>query len=375
MSRIETEVVIIGGGIAGCSAALHLARQNVPVTLLDKGFAGAGASGVNFGGVRRNGRHIEEMALATRSLVDYWHKLGDWLGTDCEFTVTGHLKFARNADELVLLDAYAQAAAPYDLGLEPLSRNALMERYDWTGEWAFAAWHSPSDGQANPRLVGPAFAKAARAAGADLREQETVVHAETLGDGFEIATESGLTVRANRLLNCAGGWGAEIAALFGERVPIVPLAPQMAVTEPCPYFLEPVLGVVGGNLYARQIPRGNVILGNGGGGEVDLASGRTKVRPADTLANLADAVKLVRPLADVNVIRTWTGIEGKTPDGYPVIGPSATTSGLFHAIGFSGHGFQLGPATGAVLAELAMDDATPTDISAMSVKRFTAPAD
>jgi len=293
MSRIETEVAIIGGGIAGCSAALHLARRNVPVMLFDKGFAGAGASGVNFGGVRRNGRHIEEMALATRSLADYWHKLEDWLGTDCEFTVTGQLKLARNADELALLDAYAEAAAPYDLGLEPLNRNALMERYDWVGEWAFAAWHCPSDGHANSRLVGPAFAKAARAAGADLREHESVVHAETLGDGFEIATKSGLAVRANRLLNCAGGWGAEIAALFGEQVPIVPLAPQMAVTEPCPYFLEPVLGMVGGELYVRQIPRGNIILGNGGGGEVDLASGRTKVRPADTLASLADAVKLV----------------------------------------------------------------------------------
>ncbi len=374
MSRIDTEVAIVGGGVAGCSAALHLARRNVPITLLDKGFAGAGASGVNFGGVRRNGRHIEEMPLATRSLVDYWHKLEDWLGTDCEFTVTGHLKFARNANELAILDAYAEAAAPYGLSLERLSRNALMERYDWAGEWAYAAWYCPSDGQANPRLVGPAFAKAARAAGADLREGERVIHAEAIGDGFEIATETGLTVRANRLLNCAGGWGAEIAALFGERVPIVPLAPQMAVTEPCPYFLKPVLGVVGGDLYARQIPRGNIILGNGGGGEVDLASGLTKVRPTDTLANLNDAVHLVPAIAGVNVIRTWTGIEGRTPDGYPVIGPSATTPGLFHAIGFSGHGFQLGPATGAVLAELAANDVTSTDISAMSIKRFTASA-
>ena len=116
-----------------------------------------------------------------------------------------------------------------------------------------------------------------------------------------------------------------------------------------------------------------VLHSRGAGGEVDLASGRTKVRPADTLANLADAVRLVRPLANVNLIRTWTGIEGKTPDGYPIIGPSATTPGLFHAIGFSGHGFKLSPTIGRGLAELAMQGKS-TSID-MSVLRFTRFAD
>jgi glycine/D-amino acid oxidase-like deaminating enzyme len=74
--RIDTEVAIVGGGLGGCSAALHLSRRGVPVTLLDKGAVGAGASGVNFGGVRRNGRHLEELPLAERSLVNYWRKLG-----------------------------------------------------------------------------------------------------------------------------------------------------------------------------------------------------------------------------------------------------------------------------------------------------------
>lgn len=368
--RLDTEIAVIGGGIAGCSAALHLARRDLPVVVLEKGFAGAGASGVNFGGVRRNGRHIEELSLATRSFTDYWRKLADWIGTDCEYVETGHVKFARNDDELAVMDAYAEAAADHDLALERLNRNEIMERYGWLGDVAHAAYRCPTDAQANPRLVGPAFARAAQAAGADIREEQTVTAVERVGDHFELGTMEGLSVRTNRLINCSGASGGRIAALFGDHVPISPLAPEMIVTEPVPYFLKPVVGTVGAWIYIRQIPRGNIIFGNSGGGEANLETGHADVKPVDTLSSLAGAVRLVPAIANAHVIRTWTGLDGMTPDGFPVIGRSQTTPDLFHAVGFSGHGFQLGPATGAVLAELAEDGRTSTDISALDLARF-----
>ena len=82
-------------------------------------------------------------------------------------------------------------------------------------------------------------------------------------------------------------------------------------------------------------------------------------------------LEVVPALADAHIVRTWTGIDGETPDAIPVLGASATTPGLFHAFGFSGHGFQLGPAVGEVLAELATRGSTPTPIEAFRVDRFT----
>ena len=78
-------------------------------------------------------------------------------------------------------------------------------------------------------------------------------------------------------------------------------------------------------------------------------------------------------LRHAQTIRTWTGIEGVMPDGIPVVGPSRTTPGLLHAFGFSGHGFQLGPAVGAVLSELILDGETPTPITAFDIGRFASP--
>jgi sarcosine oxidase subunit beta len=75
----------------------------------------------------------------------------------------------------------------------------------------------------------------------------------------------------------------------------------------------------------------------------------------------------------VQIIRTWSGIDGQMPDRIPVIGPSSTTPGLFHAFGFSGHGFQLGPAIGAIMSELVLDGRTDIPLEPFRITRF-APA-
>ena len=171
------------------------------------------------------------------------------------------------------------------------------------------------------------------------------------------------------MLNCAGAWGAELAARFGETVPLTAKAPQMVVSEPTRHFIEPVLGVCNGDLYLRQIPRGNVIFG-GGYGIADTTASRSSVLPENTFSASASAIGLIPRLADLRIIRVWTGIEGYTPDDIPVIGPSRTRPGLFHAFGFSGHGFQLGPAMGEILGELLCGGESETPIEAFDIGRF-----
>ncbi len=370
---IDTEVAIVGGGIAGCATALYLAQRDVPVVMLEKGMAGAQASGVNFGGVRQQGRLLPELPLARRSR-EIWPRLASIIGTDCEFVASGHLKLARDDADCEELAAYAVAARDYGLNLDVLDGDQTRRRFPWLSDAVAGASLCPKDGQANPRLVGPAFARAARAAGADIREDTEVpgfAHDGQAHDGrgFELTTAGGQVVRARQMLNCAGAWGASVAAAFGETVPLAAIAPQMVVTEPTRHFIEPALGMCDAGIYLRQVARGNVVFG-GGAGIADTVASRAYVLPEHTLAAGALAASLIPRLANLQIIRVWTGIEGEMPDALPVIGPSQTTAGLWHAFGFSGHGFQLGPVMGDILGELLTSGQTPTPIEAFRIGRF-----
>ena len=190
------------------------------------------------------------------------------------------------------------------------------------------------------------------------------------GGKFHLRLADGTEIAADRLVNAAGFWGAKVAAAFGEPVPMEVLAPNMCVTEPLPYFLRPNLGVVGGSTYARQIARGNVIFG-GGRGEADPETLVSRPLPGPMFKAMREIAALIPRLEGAAVIRTWTGMDGEMPDDIPVIGPSHTTPGLVHAFGFSGHGFQLGLAVGAIVAELALDGGSTTPIGAFDIARFT----
>jgi sarcosine oxidase subunit beta len=363
----RADVLIVGGGGAGCSAALHLAQRGAKVVLLERGLVGSQATGVNYGGVRQQGRHPAELPIARRAHA-LWQRLPELLGTDCEFEVTGHLKLARGEAEEAELVAYLDVARAHGLRLRLLGRNSVHQDYPWFGPAVVAGSLAQDDGAANPRLLAPALARAARAAGATLLERAEVEGLAFDGTDF-VAEAQGELYRAPWLLNCAGFWGGKIAATFGEAVPVAPMSPLMLVSEPLPWFIQPNLGVVGGNVYLRQIRRGNVIFG-GGRGENDPDIPYARALPGPALRAMRLATELVPALAGVQIIRSWSGIDGEMPDHLPVIGASGTTPGLLHAFGFSGHGFQLGLAIGVILAELVFDGRTDVPLDAFNVGRF-----
>jgi sarcosine oxidase subunit beta len=363
----EADVLIIGGGGAGCSAALHLAWRGARVILLERGLVGSQASGVNYGGVRQQGRHPAELPIAVRS-HQMWRRLPELIGTDCEFVQSGHLKLARSEAEAAELVAYLDVAREHGLRLDFLDGTALRKQFPWLGPAAIAGSFSPEDGSANPRLLAPALARAARQAGAIILEQTRVTACRHEGGRFVVEAGSQHFVAA-RLLNTAGFWGGQVAEWFGEPVPVRHHTPNMMVTEPISYFIQPNIGVVGGNVYMRQIPRGNVIIG-GGQGMGDPTIPMSRPLPQVTLLAMQRAAALVPALEGVSIIRSWSGIDGIMPDKIPVVGPSSTTPGLIHAFGFSGHGFQLGPAIGAILCELALDGRTDVALDGLSIRRF-----
>jgi sarcosine oxidase subunit beta len=368
--HVVTDVAIVGGGIVGTSAALALRRMGLGVVLLERDLCGSRSSGVNYGGVRRQGRPLSQLPLAQRA-HGIWGRLPELIGTDGEYQRSGHFKIARSEEDLASLERYRDSARAFELGIEILSGAHLRARCPWLGGKAVGGSLCAEDGQANPRLVSPAFALAARRAGAEIHERTPVDDIAHDGQRFQLRSGTTLEVEAPLLINCAGAWAGEIASRFGEPVPMHSGHPAMAVTEPLPFFMDWSLGVEGGGVYCRQVARGNLVLGGGAGRALDADRARSD---RDAITSLTtQAVELLPALRHAHIIRTWSGTEGYLPDRQPVIGPSRTTPGLFHGFGFAGAGFQVGPAVGEVLAELARDGRSSTPIDAFAIDRFPNP--
>jgi len=366
MSEIRHyDVAIVGGGLVGASAALALTRRGLRVGLFERRDCGAQASGVNYGGVRCQGRPVEQLPLALRARR-IWDRLPELIGIDGEFVVSGHLRIARSDADLDALDAYATLAGEHGLPLQVMRGDAFRRRYPWLGRAALGGSLCATDGHANPRLVSPAFARAARSAGADVFEHTPVGDVHHDGTRFHFHA-GGHACTSTWLINSAGAWANTIAERFGEAVPMEPIYPNMWVTEPLPPFITHNLGVYGGGVYARQVARGNCVIG-GGRGRGDGEFGQPSVDT--TRAVMRDACALLPALRDALLIRTWSGVEGCTPDHNPIIGASRTTPRLLHAFGFSGGGFLLAPGVGDVLADLVTTGETATPLDAFSIGRF-----
>lgn len=353
-----SDVLIIGGGLMGSSAAFFLRHSHgKSVTLIESDLVGRQASGTNFGNVRRQGRPIHQLHLANRSL-EIWRQANELLGADVEYLQSGHIRvcYRERPENVGTMEEYADQARQNGLDLEILSGNALRDRFPFFGADVLAGSYSAMDGHANPRLAAPAFARAAVRLGARVFENTRIRHVAKAGTDFIATASDGRMFKAPVLLITAGAWAGELSAQFGEPVTLTARSPTMSVTEPVPYAIAPAVGVMTPleveTVYFRQVARGNIVLGGSTRGPAVAESYRSFVKPQNTLTQLQQLRRLAPALAKLNIIRVWTGIEGYMDDSLPVMGSSATTSGLFYAFGFSGSGFQIGPGVGQTMAEL-----------------------
>jgi sarcosine oxidase subunit beta len=369
MPVISAEVAIVGGGLMGCWTAYFLRQRGRSVIVAEKGVVGAQASGVNFGNLRLQGRFPKQYPLALRA-HELWERFETLMEASCEFAATGHLRIAFTADEMRVLEEHSRDAAPYGLELRLMDRRELSQRWPWLSPVVIGASFSPRDAVANPRIAAPAVARKAKVLGAEIIEGLEITAIEKTGRGFRLATRNDVTIECERLVNAAGAWGSDIAAGFGEPVPLFAAGPPQFVTEPIPYFMAPSVQAVDGSVIVRQIPRGNVIASGYPRGASDKVLNRAPVSPHKIAVNMGRLVEVVPALAACQIIRVWSGIEGYIPDMLPVLGPSQTTGGLIHAFGFCGHGFQLAPGVGQTVSELVIDGATPIPLEPFSIARF-----
>jgi sarcosine oxidase subunit beta len=374
MSEKKADVIIVGGGIMGASAAFFLRKRGMSVILLERGLIGQQASGVNFGNVRRMGRPVVQLPLSNRSRA-IWLRFKELFGEDAELLLNGHLRLGLTPAHEERMAKYAHDARDFGLDMQMMSEKMLRERFPYLGPEMNSGCYAPHDGHANPRLAAPIIGRAALREGAQVFENTDIMSVEKEGAEFRVTAADGRIFRAPTALITAGAWGNRISTSFGEPVPMIVKGPQMAVTEPVPYALGPTIGALTDVpehlVYLRQVARGNIVIGGAGHELIDLDNPRAYVNPRRTLTKLAQAPRLIPALKHLNIIRVWSGIEGYMQDNEPAMGPSARVPGLYYAFGFSGEGFQLGPGVGEVMAELIHTGATSTPIDHYHIGRFT----
>ena len=367
----STDVLVIGGGLHGSSAALHLARRGARVTVIEKDYVGRHASAVNAGGVRRLGRHPAEIPLSVASL-ELWYRIADLVDDDCGFEHHGQVKVAESEAELEILRRRVEQVRAMGFSHEELvDREELRRLIPAIAEHCTGAIVSRADGAANPYRTTMAFKRKAESLGVRFEEGRRVTTLVRAGKQWRVETEPGGAWEAPVVVNCAGAWADRIAAQLGEPVPLEAWAPMLMISARMPHFLEPVVGATGRPLSFKQFANGTVLIGGGHKGRAQRDQNWTDLDFGGLAISARTVWELFPVMRSAQIVRCWAGIEGRMPDDIPVIGPSSTSEGIFHSFAFAGHGFQLGPIVGSITAELVTTGKTNVPIEPFRIDRFS----
>lgn len=365
----QADVVIIGAGSTGFSAAYELARVGVDVLVVDKSFLAAEASGRNPGGIRLLGRDEAEVPLMLEAMKR-WHQLEKELDMDMELNADGYLWVALNERELKLQQELVKRDAAYGIEEHILigdDLKAFAPAID-ADNVAGALW-SPDDYVADPFRVAMGYYRAAQRHGARFSFDTEVTDLKIEGGRIRSVITTQGEISSNTVLIAAGPWSDHIGRMAGLDIPLTPCPNQIHITEPVPWHIMPPFLLISSVAICRQSVRGHVYTGNtnapGGISGFDKATNYGEmVRTADNIS------KIVPPLGQLKLIRAWVGTIDFTPDDNFVFGYVDEVEGLVLACGFSGHGFALTPIIGQLLCELIHEGKTSLPTEAFRLSRF-----
>jgi sarcosine oxidase subunit beta len=363
------DVIIIGAGLQGLSTALHLARRGKSILVLEKETAGRHASGVNAGGVRRLNRALPEIPLSLAS-QKLWHRMATLVDHDCGFRPDGQIRIAENNEDMEKLEDRLRIVTSLGYTHEELvDQKTLRRLVPAVSDHCVGALYCREDGFAEPYLTAHAFRGKARALGVQIYENHPVTAIDRTQSLWRARTDL-RSFEAPTLVNCAGAWGARIASWLGDNVPLTPTPLTMMVTARVQAFLKPVVGLVSRKLSFKQMPCGTVVIGGGHISKLSMEEEKTEIDFTKLKISAGTARDIFPLMKKVPIVRTWAGIEGILPDQIPVIGPSPNAPRVFHAFGFSGHGYQLGPIIGQIMTDLITEGRSSLPIDAFRVDRF-----
>lgn len=370
MTRRDYDVAVVGGGLHGLSAALNLARAGRRVVILERSWVGRHASGATAAGVRTLGRDVAEIPISLEAMA-MWHRIGSIVDGDCGFHAHGQIRVAEFETQMpTLIQREAKMRALGYGHEEIIDRAELLRLVPALSRHCQGALIARKDGAADPHQTLAAFRRSCEAAGVAIIEGCGVEAIERRGADWLIRCSGERQFVAPAVVNAAGAWAARLAAMVGDEIELGYKASMMIVTERLEPLLDPVVSVVGRALSFKQSGQGSLVIGGGLQGSADIEAQRSFVDFTELAKGARAATELFPAVRDVRITRSWAGMEAKTRDLLPVIGASPQAPGVFHAFGFSGHGFQLVPVVGAIICDLVVKSATSRQIAAFAPQRL-----
>ena len=416
----EADVVVIGGGVIGVTAALDLARQGQRVVLLEKGRIAGEQSSRNWGWIRAQGRDFGELPIALEA-QRLWAELAPELDRDIGLTQGGTVYFAQTEAELARYSDWLDTARTFQVSTRLLTgREAQALIPAARAEWLGALW-TPTDYRAEPWLAVPALARLARASGATVIERCAVRALDmAAGQVAGVVTERG-RIAAPRVILAGGAWSALFLRNAGLSIPQLTVRATVTRTAPLPEVFAG--GAIAGDLAFRRRADGGYTLTHGVDHDHflgpdsfrhrrvfaplharDRASTRLKpwaprgwpdawgtprrwsadtetpfermriLNPAPnarTVAEVPGRMQALLPgIGEVRVTDAWAGMIDVMPDEVPVVDTCEDMPGLVIATGMCGHGFGIGPAFGRIAAALATGRDTGHDLRRFRLSRF-----
>ena len=349
-SKQAYDALIVGGGVMGCSTALHLARAGMRVALVDRGALCREASGVNAGTLTL---HMTRAALVPYAMRAWqmWMDADKWLGMGVLATQAPGLTLAFTQGECELLTLRAQARREQGAPIEIISPERARQIEPGLHPGLLMAGYCEIDGYASAYLTGRAMAHALRNAGVDIFENCPVESIDS-GDSGHVVHFAGAQVplRARRIVLAGGVWIENMLAMLGVQIPIKVLINQLVVTERIRPVMRTVLSVANGLLSLKQFANGTVLIGGGWQGDGNRDQGGIEARPQNLVGNMRLAAYAVPALAEARVARVWLGLEAETADALPIIGDVPGVANAY-VIGSAHSGYTSGPFMGRIMAQ------------------------
>ena len=366
----RADVVIVGGGVIGASIAYHLASKGVTdVAVIERDRLGSGSTSRNAGGIRLQFSTEINVRLSQRSLPRL-ERFADEMGVNPDFRQVGYLfLITTDADAAAFersLALWSRLGVPARR-LDQQQVNALFPQLR-VDDVRFATF-CEKDGHLDSTALLNGYVAQARDKGVRFCEGEAVTAIERdNGRVTGVRTARG-RIATETIVDAAGPWGAQVAALAGVDLPITPLRRQIFVTDPVPGLHRdfPLTVEMATSFYCHR-ESGGVLMGMAD--PTDKPGFDDSVN-WDFLPTLVErALDRLPPMEKAKVKTGWAGFYEDTPDKHPILGRIAGVPGFLSAAGFSGHGLMHAPAAGEAIAELVVDGKTTLDLSALSHDRF-----
>lgn len=364
-------VVIIGGGISGCSIAYNLALKGVKdIVVIEKEYLTSGSTGRCGAGVRMQWGTEMNCRLAKYS-IEFYEKANDVLeyNGDIEFKQGGYLIVASTEKEDTQFKkniALQNSLGIPSVYLSPKEAKKIIPHMDESK--IISATYCSKDGHLNPFHATQAYADAAVRLGVKFMKYTNVTDIKVEnGKIAGVQTDKGF-ISTPVVVNAAGGHSKIIGDMVGVDIPVYAERHQILVTEPVNPIQNPMFMSFSLNIYCQQTPHGSFIMGRGDANEPRDLRVTSSWHFLEEMAK--DCCTLLPLLKDLRVVRQWAGLYCMSPDRQPIYGKANNVEGFYMATGYSGHGFMFGPVTGVVMAESILGEKHSLPIDKLGLDRF-----